>query len=117
MRERTRLADISAHGLLDRAVVLDPVHPGCVPDRRIVHGRIPNYEVVVIVQFRSENEVANPSQRVGAAVTLGSGKQMKGRFELGESCVEIVFERLPQANLIGVRVVGTKHAAGESVEA
>ena len=42
---------------------------------------------------------------------------MKGRFELGESRVEIVFERLPQANLIGVRVVGTKHASGKSVEA
>ena len=42
---------------------------------------------------------------------------MVRRFELSKTGVEIVLERLTQEYLVGVRVVGSEHPVGESVEA
>src|SRR5260370_41983628 len=42
---------------------------------------------------------------------------MACRFELGETEVEIILERLTQRHLTDVRVVGSEHPASKSVEA
>src|SRR6266550_8036946 len=77
-----RFADISTHRLLNRAVVLHPVHPGSVPDWRIVHGPVSNRQVLIVVQFGAENEVSDTRERVCAAVAFRSGEQVPGGAEL-----------------------------------
>src|ERR1700756_4163432 len=86
------LADISSHRLLDRTVVLNPVHPGSIPHRRKIHRSISDDQILAIVQLGSKHKVSDTCQRVGAAVTFGSGKEMAGRFELSKAGVQIIFE-------------------------
>ena len=71
---------------------MNPVHPGRIPDGGEIHGAVPDHQVLTVVQLGPKHEVANPCQRVGAAITLGSGKEMARGFELSEAGVEVVFQ-------------------------
>src|SRR5437879_13504955 len=79
------LAHISAHWLLDRAVVLNPVHPGRIPDGGEIHGAVPDHQVLTVVQLGPKHEAANPCQRGGAATPLGQGKELRSSVALSDA--------------------------------
>src|SRR5215831_17718085 len=94
------LADISPHWLLDRTVVLNPVHPRSIPDRGEIHRGISDDQVSVVVQLRSEHEVADPRQSVRAAEALRCWKQVAGRLEFRKTGVQVVLECGAQQMLV-----------------
>lgn len=87
------------------------------PRRRKIDGSVADDQIFIVVELGAKDEVADPRQRIGAAVTLGSGEEVTVRLELGEAGVEIIFERATQENPIRVRMIGAKHSLGKSVKA
>src|SRR6266851_4771566 len=118
MRDRTPSASPT---FLPMGCWIDPLYcTQSIQDASQIGGKFtgpsPTTRFLLLLSSVPKDEVTNPSQRVGAAITFRSREEMACRFELGKTDVEIILERFAQKHLIGVRVVRSEHPACKSAE-
>ena len=70
---------VAGHGLLDRAVVLDPLEPRGLPDTGEVHGSGVGDEVRrIVVEVDRKNDVADAIQRIETRVAFFDSLRLDG---------------------------------------